>query len=184
VFAFENEVVERFKLRNSRGEELCDAITNVFIDLTKAKEIAKKPVNEMTGIEKWAVFFAMADKPEYRRIITEITNTVEGIAVANDTLQHISQNPDERARFHSRRKRIQDEEHKHAVWTNEVRAEYEPLLANKDTELANKDAELANKDTELANKDAELANKDAELANKDELIAQLVAKLNTSGEND
>jgi predicted transposase/invertase (TIGR01784 family) len=170
VFNYKNELAERFTMRNARGEVLCDAITIIFIDLSQAKEIAKKPVADMTDIEKWTVFFALADKPKYNKIITEITKTMEGIAVANDTLLHISQNPDERVRFHQRRKKMQDEEHKHAVWTNEVRAEYEPLLANKDAEIADKDAEIAN-------------NK-AEIADKDKLIAQLLAKLKKSDENE
>ena len=176
MFNYKNELAERFTMRNARGEILCDAITAIFIDLSQAKEIAKKPVDDMTDIEKWTVFFALADKPRYGRIITEITNTMEGIAVASDTLLHISQNPDERVRYHNRRKRMQDEEHKHAVWTDEVRAEYEPLLANKDAEIANSKAEIASKDTEIA------SNK-AALAEKDELIAQLLAKIKNSGES-
>ena len=66
--------------------------------------------------------------------------------MANETLQHISQNPDERARYRSRRIWLQDREHEHAVWTDEVRAEYEPIIA----ELASKNAELVSKDAELA----------------------------------
>ena len=163
VFNYKNELTERFTMRNARGEMLCDAITIIFIDLLQAKEIAKKAVEDMTDIEKWAVFFALADKPKYSKTITEITNTMEGIAVANDTLLHISQNPDERVRYHNRRKRMQDEEHKHAVWTDEVRAEYEPLLASKDAEIANNKAEIANMDTEITE--------------KDKLIAQLLEKL-------
>lgn len=142
MFKSENELVERFTLRNPKGEELCDAITAIFIDLTKAKEIAKKPIDRMSDIEKWTVFFALANIQEYSMIITEITNTMEGIAVANDALLHISQNPDERVRYRSRRIWLQDREHEHAVWTDEVRAEYEPLLATKDAEIITLRAQL------------------------------------------
>ena len=156
IFEAEHELVERFTMKNERGEELCDAIMCIIVDLTKAKDVAKKPVDSMTAIEMWAVFFALADKPAYDALITEIANAMEGIYVARETLQSISQNPDERARFRSRRIWQQDREHEMAVAINKVHAEYEPLLADKDAKLADKDAKLADKDAKLADKDAEL----------------------------
>ena len=92
-----------------------------------AKEIAKKPVGEMARIEMWAVFFALADKPEHKELIEEITRRTEEIAVAFETLVGISQSPEERARFRSRRIWMQDREHEHAVWKDEGRAEGEAI---------------------------------------------------------
>ena len=65
VFNYKNELAERFTMRNARGEVLCDVITIIYIDLSQAKEIAKKPVADMTNIEKWTAFFALADKLKY-----------------------------------------------------------------------------------------------------------------------
>ena len=66
--------------------------------------------------------------------------------MANEMLLNISQDPNERARFRSRRIWLQDREHEQAVWKEEGRqeadAEYETLLANKDVVIANKDAEI------------------------------------------
>jgi hypothetical protein len=171
VFAFENGLVERFTFRNLGGRELCEAVTAIFLDLTQAREIAKKPVDTMTDIEQWSVFYALANKPEYSGIIGEITKKKEGIAVANETLQSISQNPNERARFRSRRRWLQDREHELAVATEAVRAEYEPLLAGKDAEIAGKDAEIASQAAVIAGKDAAIAGKDAAIAVKDAAIA-------------
>ena len=123
IFSFENDLVERFTLRNPKGTELCDAVSAIFIDLTRAREIAEKPVNEMSDIEVWVVFFALAHRPEYSGIITEITKSKEGVAVAYNTLLNISQSPEERARFNSRRMWLQDREHEHAVWKEEGRTE-------------------------------------------------------------
>jgi len=140
VFDFENDLLERFVFRNQNGIELCGAVMAIFVDLTKAKEIARKPVDEMTNIEGWAVFFALGNNPKYSRIIDEITKTKEGVKVAKNTLFTISQNADERARFHSRRKWLQDREHEQAVarkeGREEARSEYELLLADKDAEIA------------------------------------------------
>jgi len=155
VFDFENELVERFVFRNQRGIELCDAVMAIFVDLTKAKGIAKKPVGEMSDIEGWTVFFALGNDPNYSQVIAEITKVKEGINVARDTLLTISQNADERARYRSRRIWLQDREHEQAVarkegreeglkeGREETRAEYELLLASKDAELKSMAAEIA-----------------------------------------
>jgi len=156
AFTAGSRLVERYTMRTPEGTELCDAITAVFIDLTKAEGIASKPVCEMADIEQWAVFFALADDPAYRRVISEIAKTKEGIAVANETLQQISQNPDERARYRSRRIALLDREHDLAAARADVREEYEPIIAQKDVEIADKVAKIAGKDAEIAGKDAEI----------------------------
>jgi len=179
VFSDGQDLVERYTFRTAGGKELCDAATVILIDLTYAKEIAKKPVNEMSNIESWVVFFALGGDPKYSSVIAEITRAKEGIAVANETLLSISQSPEERARFRSRRIWLQDREHEQAVMreTLEELEKKDAELAYKDAEIANKDAELAGKDAELANNKAELAGKDAELANKDAEIANKKAEI-------
>ena len=157
LFSFENELLESYMFRNERGVALCDAVEAIFVDLTKAREIAKKPVDEMSDIECWAVFFALGGNPKYSGVIDGIMKRKEGIAVAKKTLLSISRNPDERARFHSRRKWRQDREHDRAVARKEVRAEYEPLLASKDAEIASMAAENASMAAENASMAAELA---------------------------
>ena len=144
VFKEDQCHVERFTFRNTDGRELCDAVTAIIIDLSQAEKIAKKPVGEMTLIEQWTVFFALGNVPAYSGIIAEMTRLEEGIAVAKDTLTSISQNPDERARFHSRRMWLLDREHDNAV------------MASIQAELAEKDAELADKDAIIAELKAQL----------------------------
>ena len=158
VFAFDNQLVERFTFRNQRGNELCEATTSIFVDLTMAKEIANKPVAEMSDAEAWSVFFSLGNDPRYNEVIVGLTKMEEGIAVAYNALLNISQDADERARFHSRMMWLQDREHEQAVAREEgfekgreeglekgreyTRAEYKPLIALKDAEIANKDAEI------------------------------------------
>ena len=154
VFDYENELAERFVLRSAGGKELCDAVTVIFVDLTKAQEIAKKPVAEMSDIEGWSVFLSLGGEPRYRDTISAITKAKGGIAVANETLITISQDANERARYRSRRIWLQDREHERAVALKEGRKEaqavYEPIIASKDAEIANKDVEIANMAAEIA----------------------------------
>ena len=97
------------------------------------------------------MFFALGNNPKYSGVIDGIIKKKEGIAVARETLLVISQNPDERARYHSRRKWKEDRIHEHAVsrkeglaeglekgrkeGREETRAEYEPLLASLTAEI-------------------------------------------------
>ena len=152
--ANDHDLVERYTLRNPKGEELCDAVTAIFVDLAMAGEIAKKPVAGMAKIEMWTVFFALADKPEYSALIAEITKQTEEIAVAYETLVSISKSPEERSRFRSRRIWLQDREHEHAVWKDEGRAEglaegeqsanqkWQSVVADKDALIAELRARL------------------------------------------
>jgi hypothetical protein len=108
AFNFDNDLVERFLLRNEKGMELCEAVMSVFIDLTKANSIAQMPISDMSDMDCWVVFFALGNDPKYSGVIAEVIKKKEGIAVAFEALQNISQNADQRARFHSRRKWQQD----------------------------------------------------------------------------
>ncbi|MDR1204535.1 MAG: Rpn family recombination-promoting nuclease/putative transposase [Peptococcaceae bacterium] len=138
VFSWDNELVEKFTYRNERGRQLSDITAAVFIDLTQADEIAKKPVAEMTGIELWVVFLAKANDPEYRDVINEIIKRKEGISVAYEMLTSISADENERARFRSRRMWQMDREHEIAS----VNYEWEKIVADKDAIIAELRAKL------------------------------------------
>jgi len=86
--------------------------------------------------------------------------------VANEVLQGISQNPDERARFRSRRIWLQDREHEHAVWKEEGRQE------------GRQEGRLEGRQEASAEYESLISDKDAKLADKDALIAELMAQLN------
>jgi len=85
------------------NEPLNDALHVVFVELSKLNEIVRKPVDKMTDLEKWAVFFRYADLPEYREVANEVINSKEVLKVAGTLLTEISQNERERAIFRSRR---------------------------------------------------------------------------------
>jgi hypothetical protein len=55
AFPKRKKFVNEFTMRNEDGEQLSDAVTVVFIELSKLGKITKKPIGEMSSIEKWAV---------------------------------------------------------------------------------------------------------------------------------
>jgi predicted transposase/invertase (TIGR01784 family) len=104
VFPERRDYVNRFSFRNAEGEELLNAVGIIFIELSKIGEVLKKPFDEMTAIEMWCVFFAVADKPAYRELITKMTAKKKEIKMASELLASISHDPVEVAHFLSRRK--------------------------------------------------------------------------------
>ena len=58
----------------------------------------------MTPLEMWSVFFRYAGDERYETMIREIANVRREIAMANELLQNISQDEDERFLFREREK--------------------------------------------------------------------------------
>jgi predicted transposase/invertase (TIGR01784 family) len=104
VFPKRKEYVNSFSLRHDEGNELLsDAICVVYVELSKLNEILNKPVNDMTDLEKWAVFLEYADIPTQREKVNKIIESKEALQMAGELLMSISQDERERAVFRSRR---------------------------------------------------------------------------------
>jgi hypothetical protein len=50
---------------------LSDAVGIIFVELTKLCDILVKPVENMTGEELWALFFAYASNPKYKELLAK-----------------------------------------------------------------------------------------------------------------
>jgi predicted transposase/invertase (TIGR01784 family) len=73
----------------------------ITLELAKLKEVVKKPTEEMGRQELWVVYFRYMKDKSKRRIINEIMEREEGIAMANEVLMTISKDEVERARLMS-----------------------------------------------------------------------------------
>lgn len=105
VFPNQPNYVNSFSMRHdTTGELLSDAIHITFVELSKLSETLKKPVRDMTTLDKWSVFFQYAPDPAYREAVNRIIASEEVLTVAGELLMGISQNEKERAIFRSRRK--------------------------------------------------------------------------------
>lgn len=104
VFHDREEYVNSFSMRHDEDNELLsDAIHVVYVELSKLQETMKKSVDDMTDLEKWAVFFRYASEPTYRETVNEVIASKEVLQMAGDLLMSISQDERERAVFRSRR---------------------------------------------------------------------------------
>ena len=92
VFPEKNEFYHSFSLRNDDDNELLtDALRIIFVELSKLKEVLKKPASEMSNLEKWAIFLRYANEPEHRDTVNEIIAEKGEIEVAANLLMGIIQ---------------------------------------------------------------------------------------------
>ena len=74
---------------------LSDAINLTFVELSKLDEVVKKPVSDMTDLDKWSVFFQYAPDMEHREIVNKVIESEEVLQVAGNLFNEYQQ---ERAR--------------------------------------------------------------------------------------
>jgi len=86
------------------NELLHEAIQAVIIELSKLDDVLKKPVETMTDLEKFSVFFEYAANPTYRDTVNKVIESEEVLQMAGNLLMNISQDERERAIFRSRKK--------------------------------------------------------------------------------
>jgi predicted transposase/invertase (TIGR01784 family) len=104
VFPKLSEYVNSFSMRHDiTNELLSDSIHIIYVELSKLSEILKKSVNDMTDLEKWAVFFKYADVPAYRETVNKVIESKEALNMVGDLLMSISKDERERAIIRSRR---------------------------------------------------------------------------------
>jgi len=97
------DFVSRFSLRRPTGEQVSDQINMVIIEMSKLRTYMKKPVEEMSWLEAWSIFFSSADDPKNRNLINNLINTKEEIKMASELLMEISHDERQRAIMRSRR---------------------------------------------------------------------------------
>ena len=104
VFPERKEFLNTFSLRHDADNALfSDAVHVVFLELSKLRDLLKKPVGEMTDLEKWALFFKYANDTEQRERVNEVIASKGVLQVAGNLLMGVSQNERERAVYRSRR---------------------------------------------------------------------------------
>jgi predicted transposase/invertase (TIGR01784 family) len=126
VFPGLPDYVNSFSMRHdSTNELLSDVIHVIYVELSKLNEIIKKPVDNMTDLEKWAIFFRYSSIPELRTTVNKVIDSKEALQMAGDLLMSVSKDERERAIFRSRRmfQSDQDSNIATAEYRGEIRGE-------------------------------------------------------------
>jgi predicted transposase/invertase (TIGR01784 family) len=87
---------------------LHDAVQVLFVELSKLGTVLKKPVEEMTDMERISVFLRYAEYPDYREIVNKVIESKEGLVVAGKVLMNISKDEREQAILRNRRIALAD----------------------------------------------------------------------------
>jgi predicted transposase/invertase (TIGR01784 family) len=104
VFPERQGFINPFSIRHDIDNGLLhNAVQVMFVELSKLNKILKKPVEEMTDMERISVFLRYAENPDYRDVVNKVIESKEGLTVAGEVLMSISKDERERAIFRSRR---------------------------------------------------------------------------------
>ena len=95
------EYIKDYRYRDRQGKDLTDGQTIVFLDLSKIDGVLKKKVEEMTNVERWAVFFKYASDDSKQKLLDEILEKEEGIKMATNILIQVSKEEEARAYYES-----------------------------------------------------------------------------------
>ena len=109
------DYITRASMRTPEGEQLTDQINFVLVELSKLDELLKKPVDKLTPLEMWSIFFKFAPDVRRRDVVNRVIAEKEEIAVAGALLMEISKDERERARYRSRRMFETDKFHNESV---------------------------------------------------------------------
>ena len=104
VFHGRKEYANSFSMRHDIDNGLLtDAISIVYVELSKLRNILKKPVCDMTDLEKWSVFLGYASVQKHRETVNKVIESKEVLKMAGNILMSVSQDERELAVFRSRR---------------------------------------------------------------------------------
>ena len=115
IYPHRADYITRASMRTPDGEQLTDQINFILVELSKLDELLKKPVDKLTPLEMWSIFFKFAPDEERRDVVNKVIAEKEEIAVAGALLLEISQDERERARNRSRRMFETDKFHNEAT---------------------------------------------------------------------
>ena len=105
VFGDKEEYLSTIALCDkATGELYSDVLQIIVLELSKLRDQLRKPVSELSALDKWALFLRYAQDPRYRKKINEIIDSEEELQVAGEMLMSISKNQEERALYRSREK--------------------------------------------------------------------------------
>ena len=91
----DDDFYREYMYRDRKGRPLTDDQTIIFVELTKLDYLLKKPVEQLTPIEQWALFFRHATDKSKRALLNKIMEQEEGIKMATNILQTISMTKEE-----------------------------------------------------------------------------------------
>ena len=83
-----------YTMKNESGKRLKDRQNIIFIDLENIRKKFGTPVNELTSVEKWGLFFSYIDKDKNADYMSELVRSEKGIMATENTVKDMSEADD------------------------------------------------------------------------------------------
>lgn len=87
----DNKILSWYTMKDETGQGLSDRLNIIFIDLKTIRKKLYTPIEELTPVEKWGLFFSYVDKEEYDDYISELVRSEKGIMAAERTVKYMSE---------------------------------------------------------------------------------------------
>ena len=80
-----------YTMKDDKGNGLADRLNVIFIDLLTIKRLVGTPVESLTPLQKWGLFFSYADDESKTEYVRRIAKSEEGIMEADRIAQRMSE---------------------------------------------------------------------------------------------
>jgi len=103
IYPHYHDFITRASMRRPDGKEISSQINFILVELSKLTNIVTKPVDKLTPLEMWSVFFRYSPDVKHRDLVNKVIAERKEIAMAGELLLSISKDERERAHYRSRR---------------------------------------------------------------------------------
>ena len=86
----DNSEMSWYTMKSQKGHALSGHLNVIYIDLLVLKELAGKPIENLTPLQKWGLYLAYADSEEMSDYIAEIAKSEKGIMEAKRIIGRMS----------------------------------------------------------------------------------------------
>ena len=83
-----------YTMTDDSKEKLEERLNIIFIDLVTIRKLKDKPVDQLTPLEKWGLFFSYVDHEDKRDYVKSIVESEQGIMEADKIVQKMSDSDD------------------------------------------------------------------------------------------
>ena len=83
--------ISHYTMKNEKGQFLGERLNIIFIDLLEIKKLFGTPIEQLTPLQKWGLYFAYADDETKTAYIQDIARSEEGLMEANYIVKYMSE---------------------------------------------------------------------------------------------
>ena len=87
----DNKILSWYTMKNDSGQGLSDRQNIIFIDLKTIRKKLGRPIEELTSVDKWGLFFSYVDNEEYADYISKLVRSEKGLMAAENIVKYMSE---------------------------------------------------------------------------------------------